>query len=276
MKSLDRPERGWGEMVAPHAHHYFHQPDHIAVQYPPGTGAALALYPEGRAVHGMCRTVIGLCVGAGILTLIVSAVTRAWAGAGGGVFALDLALKILGDLGGLSFSIHVVLAPLLGGFILLFLSLILRSAAGCFRISAALAFLAGIALGFAILVRLPVLFLLPGISLLLFGTTRRTCINTGLIAFCLGFAFGGVFPLLWHQHEVAGAWYLATYGSDDNSSPSLAVLEQNFLFYLWGGPGSQYNWALWVSFIGFVGLTITTHRSSCTSRAGCARSWQPP
>ena len=156
----------------------------------------------------------------------------------------------------------MVLAPLLGGFILLFLSLILRSAAGCFRISAALAFLAGIAFGFAILVRLPVLFLLPGISLLLFGTTRRTCINTGLIAFCLGFAFGGVFPLLWHQHEVAGAWYLATYGSDDNSSPSLAVLEQNSLFYLWGGPGSHYNWALWVSSIGFVGLTITTHRSA--------------
>jgi hypothetical protein len=61
---------------------------------------------------------------------------------------------------------------------------------------------------------------------------------------------------------VAGAWYLATYGSDDNSSPSLAVLEQNFLFYLWGGPGSQYNWTLWVSLVGFVGLTITTHRSA--------------
>ena len=53
MQSREVPVGLWEEMVAPHAHHYFPQAGSVGVQYPPGTGLILALFPEGQAVDGL-------------------------------------------------------------------------------------------------------------------------------------------------------------------------------------------------------------------------------
>ena len=135
------------------------------MQYPPGTGLFLALCPQGEAIHGLCRVVVVVFVLIRVLTLIVSAAIRAWAAAGGVIFALQFGLDILGGSGTISYSINAVLAPLLVAFTLVFLALVLRSATGHPRAPALLATLAGMAFGFAVLVRLPILFLLPGTAL---------------------------------------------------------------------------------------------------------------
>ena len=261
MLSHDVPAESWSEMVAPHAHHYFPRSNQVGVQYPPGTGLFLAMFPQGEAVHGMCRTVIVIFVGVGLLTLVVAGITRAWAAAGGVVFALQFGLEILGGLGAVSFSVNAVLAPLLIAFTLLFLSLILRFAADWPRMAAVVALLAGTSFGFAVLVRLPVLFLLPGAAILLLGATRRTFFNSALIGFGLGFALGGVLPLLHHQQQITGAWYLSTYGLDDSSPPSREVVEKNIEFYFKDGPGSKYNWPVRISLVGFLALAFVPSRA---------------
>src|SRR5262245_26962064 len=78
MQAENLPLPSWDEMVAPHAHHYFPHAGHVGVQYPPGTGMALALFPEGYAVHGLNKTVIGLLVGLGILMVVAAGVKQAW------------------------------------------------------------------------------------------------------------------------------------------------------------------------------------------------------
>src|ERR1051326_8355023 len=52
LQSQQIPASRWEEVVAPHAHHYFPKANSIGVQYPPGTGLALALFPQGEAVYG--------------------------------------------------------------------------------------------------------------------------------------------------------------------------------------------------------------------------------
>src|SRR2546430_17187483 len=50
MQSRKVPLGLWEEMVAPHAHHYFPQAGGVGVEYPPGTGFMLGVFPEGQAV----------------------------------------------------------------------------------------------------------------------------------------------------------------------------------------------------------------------------------
>jgi len=265
MKSSGIPSTAWGEMVAPHAHHYFPRSDQVAVQYPPGTGLSLALFPRGEAVHGLCGAVIGTFVLVGLASLVVAGVRRAWAAAGGVVFMLQVGLDILGGLGAISFSVNAVLVPLLIGLALAVGADALR-AVGRPRPAALAAFGAGLVLGFAMLVRLPVLFLIPGTALLMIGTSRRDAINSALLAFFLGFVLAGLVPLMAHQHDTTGSWRESTYGSDDSSPPSLGPLDRNFAFYFRGGAGAQYNWALPVTLAGFLALVLGTHSHASAIR----------
>src|SRR5262245_31416184 len=47
----------WEEVVAPHAHHYNPISNYVGVQYPPGTGLVLAMFPQGEAVYRLNRIV---------------------------------------------------------------------------------------------------------------------------------------------------------------------------------------------------------------------------
>ena len=73
MKSRKIPLGKWEEIVAPHAHHYFPGSDRVGVQYPPGTGLLLAIFPQGQALHRLDRLVIVIFLATGLLVLAVAA-----------------------------------------------------------------------------------------------------------------------------------------------------------------------------------------------------------
>jgi hypothetical protein len=259
MQSHNEPLPAWDAFIAPHAHHYFPRAGRVGVQYPPGTGLVLALFPEGIAVHRLNRFVVALFLVVGLGILVLAARNQSWAAAGGVIFALQLGLEILGWVGDSSYSINVILAPLLLSFLLLYLALVLRLGAERASAAACVAFLSGACFGFAMLVRLPLLFLLPGALWLLYETTHW--INRSIIAFLLGWMLCGVLPLLLHQQQVAGAWYLSTYDDKDGALPNLTVVPTNLLYYFVRGDGDRYNGALVISLIGFVGVATLTSKA---------------
>jgi hypothetical protein len=103
----------WDEMVAPLAYHYFPRANHLGVQYPPGAGLMLALFPEGRALHSLNRMVIAVFVAAGLLLLIVAAAKRVPFAAGFIILTMTLALEMLAKLDNASFSMNALMVPLL-------------------------------------------------------------------------------------------------------------------------------------------------------------------
>src|SRR6185295_10246666 len=88
MKSRNVPTRYWDDLVAPLCYHYSPRADHLGVQYPPGAGWMLAMFPEGRALHQMNRLVIASFVMTGLAMLVLGAITRSWLFAGPTVLAL--------------------------------------------------------------------------------------------------------------------------------------------------------------------------------------------
>src|SRR6266850_3684123 len=58
MKSRAVPVSHWDDLVAPLCYHYSPRADHIGVQYPPGAGLMLAIFPQGEALHSLDRVVI--------------------------------------------------------------------------------------------------------------------------------------------------------------------------------------------------------------------------
>jgi hypothetical protein len=254
MRSSNLPLASWDELVAPHAHHYFPKAGRVGVQYPPGTGIALALFPEGEAVQGLNRTVIWLLLLVGIAALILAGARRSWISAGFVTLAVVLGLGIVGRIGDRSFSINAMLAPLLLSALCLCAALGLRSREERWRPAWCVSLLGGCVLGFAILIRLPVMFLVPGFLALLWPESWRPHMRLPIFAFGLGMLLSGILPLLAHQYGITGAWYLPTYNRSDTAPPSLEPLRANLAYYLGTGPGSQDNWVLVVLFVGFVGL----------------------
>jgi hypothetical protein len=275
MQSQHVPLALWDEMVAPHAHHHFPRAGSVGVQYPPGTGFMLALFPEGQAVDGLNRTTIVLFLVTGILLLILAGVRQAWVSAGFVALALHLGLTILGKIGTDSFSINAALAPLLLAFVCVFAALALRAWRGNVRAAWFVALLGGLLLGFAILIRLPVVFLVPGVLITLWPQSWRPTIRDPLIAFGLGVVLSGMLPLLAHQYHLTGAWYLSTYGRDDSALPSLEPLWSNLAYYFGGGRGSRYNWALLALLIGLGGFITSRrrHKQTCLTLSWTRLIW---
>jgi len=261
MLSRNVPQGLWSEMVAPHAHHYFPRAGRVGVQYPPGVGLVLSAFPQGRAVARLNKTVVGLFLSFGIGSLILAGKWRAWISAGFLILAACLGLEIIGRIDSLSYSINAVLGPLLLALVLVFVSM--RSAENV-RLSWISAFFAGLCWGFAILIRLPVALLLPGVFLLLWPQSWAISFRNKIIPLAAGVMITGIVPLLCFQHAVAGAWYLATYGPDDNSAPSLVALSGNIRYYLGFGPGGTYNWSLAWCAIGLAGFIVHNYKRELT------------
>lgn len=246
------PLSAWGEIVAPHAHHYFPPVDAVGVQYPPGTGLMLALFPEGRAVHGLSRFVVLVFTVLGLGLLAAAAAWRAWWSAGLVVLALHFGLATLARLGIASFSFNALLLPLALAVLLscvatggLFGKKAQRGLVVCATVS-------GLLFGLTFLIRLPVLFLLPGFLLLYLPPFSRDAIQRGA-AFVAGLCVSGVAPLLWYQQRMVGAWYLSTYSAIDNAPPGWEFWTSNREFYFGGGPGSLDNWGLYAAVPGVIG-----------------------
>jgi hypothetical protein len=263
----------WEEVVAPHAHHYFPQSGYVGVQYPPGTGLVLAMFPQGEAIYRLNRIVITIFVLAAIAGLALAQVRGAWAATGLIVLALTLGLLVLGRLGALSFSMNAVLVPILFTCVFSLLALRFKNTS---RDGLALlcALVAGMSLGFATMIRLPSFLLSAGFLVLLWPGFRNFRIKSLPVAFALGVTLTGVIPVVINQHNVAGAWYLSTYATVDSAPPTLERLGPNLSYFLGNGPASVDNWALVAGFIGFVGFLLLYMRRDSEQVNGLGLSWK--
>lgn len=266
MQSQQIPVPLWDEMVAPLAHHYFPVADHVAVQYSPGAGLLLALFPEGRALHGLNRFVIAILLAAGLIVLVIAAIKRLPVAAGFFILAVTLGLEILARMDNASFSINALLAPLLLSALCLAGAWAVQSKyPRTFLLSWFLVFLAGLWFGFAMLARLPVILLLPGLWLLLWPATWRSVLKSAWLPFGAGIFLTGLLPLMVHQSRVAGAWYLPTYAHENTEPHSLARVWPNLSYYL-ASNASAEHWVLPVIFLGCFGLFFWSSRESATER----------
>jgi len=258
----------WEEVVAPHAHHYFSQSGYVGVQYPPGTGLILAMFPQGEAVYRLNRIVVIFFIVVGAATLILAAWKRAWVSVGLVVLALNLGLMVLARLGALTFSMNAVLVPILLMCLLSLLALRFE-ATDRHRLALLSALLAGVSLGFATLIRLPSFLLAPGIFILLWPGFRNFSVKSLPVALALGATVVGVIPVVINQHFVAGAWYLSTYASVDAAPPTFGSVRDNLSYFLGNGPASLDNWTLLSGVAGLAGfLVIYLRRGSNLDRLG--------
>lgn len=272
LQSKQLPPQLWNNLVGPHAYHYFPKAGHVGVQYPPGTPIALALFPEGQAVYRLNLAVIAILVAAGVVALLGAAIRGAWVTAGLVILAIHVAFEMLTRLGSLSFSINVVMVPLLLATFLSLAALWLNKN-GNTRLAWATAFGVGLCLGFAVLVRAPALFFLPAFLVLLWPNTNWRRSLTGLpAAMCLAVVLGGFIPLFVHQQLTAGAWYVSTYSpSVQPNLPTLEIVRHNFKYYFGSGYQTEDNWSLVYLLLGFVGWVLynyASRRSAFSTRLG--------
>jgi len=270
MRSRNVPLPLWEEVVAPHAHHYFAESNCVGVQYPPGTGLTLAMFPEGKAVYGLNRTVVLVLLLTGICALAIAAWKQAWASAGLVVLAIHVGFTILARVGAVSFSINSVLVPILLSTLLALVALRLRGGNRP-RLALLGGFGAGLLLGFATLVRLPTVFMTPGFLILLWPKSWRVAVRSLPAVFVLGVVLAGIIPTLVYQKVIAGAWYLPTYGRIDATLPTLDRVKHNFIYYFSSGFATEDNWALVYALVGFVGFAILMRqigRSEISNRLG--------
>jgi hypothetical protein len=255
------PDDLWDELVAPLCHRYFPRTDRIGGQYPPGTGILLAFFPEGRALHGLDRVVIIILVGAGLALLLVAAVRQAWLSAGFLVFSLTVGLEMLARIDNASFSINAMFVPIVLSSLCLCMvfALLADSVKASYWASLAAA-MAGLFFGFAILVRLQMAFLLPGLIALLWPASLRRWYKSGLAGFLLGVFLVGVPTIAIIQSRLAGAWYLPTYGAGNTDAPALKTFWPNLRFYFQQSKPSQFNWVLLVMAVAYLGLFIWSRR----------------
>lgn len=263
----------WEEVVAPHAHHYFPQSGYVGVQYPPGTGLVLAMFPQGEAVYRLNRIVVFVFIFVGVAALAIAAWKRAWASIGLVVLALSLGLMVLARLGALSFSMNAVLVPIVLTCVFSLLALRFRTGERD-RLALVCALLAGVSLGFATMIRLPSFLLSAGFLVLLWPGLRNFRIKNLPVAFALGATITGVVPVVINQKNVAGAWYLSTYATVDAAPPTLERLGPNLSYFLGDGPASLDNWALVAAFAGLAGFLMLYRRRDSGNFNGLGLSWK--
>lgn len=267
LKASDIPRSRWEEVVAPHAHHYFPAADAVGPQYPPGTALVLSSFPQGVAVRRLNALDIGILLVIGLVVIAIAAWKRRWLAAGFVAVATACGLDIIAGIGIASFSINAMIIPLV-------LAVLCASAASwCTNRGARLALgaAAGACLGAAVLIRLPIIFVAPGLLILLLPRSVRDlrplrAVLEPSLWFVVGVIVCGVLPVLFHQNAVSGAWYHSTYGTNDSAPPSVRHVPANVLFYL-GQPGLEglASWQVLTFAIAWL-IAVRTFRSSINRR----------
>lgn len=238
LKKRDLPVAEWGHAVAPHAYRYIEKSDKVSLQYPPGTGLLLALFPQGYGVFGLTlATIIAILGGAIVL------IKRAWKRRDEvSIIATTViaasALVTLERIGFRSFSINAIVLPLL-----------LATWAAARRD----ALVAGALTGFCMFIRVPAVFVAPGIAWLACRNRRD------LFRFGVGVGVTGVLPLAIYNWIYAGAPWAPTYGSSDTAGPTLSVLTKSIPYYLGIELGAKLNWVLILA--GLAGWKYSEKRS---------------
>jgi hypothetical protein len=229
----------WGEMVAPHGHHYFPGSGEVGPQYPPGTGWTLSWFPRIGGIR-ILNELIVLGIAAVTFVLLAFCARRDLP-----LSCLMIAVIAYGflfviqwiDLA--SFSINATLLPLFLGSILAWLSLVgPRGVQGLF-----LGIMSGIVFGFVVQDRVISFLLLPTLALIFLP--RRLEIA---MAFILGAVVSGIFPVLWHDKLITGSWFGSTYNTNDRAQ-SLASVWTNAIYYYQHAHDTSVYFALWTFFL---------------------------
>lgn len=260
MKQENLAVSRWEEVVAPHGHHYFPVSGYVGVQYPPGTGLVLSMFPQGEAVYRLNRIVVFVFGLIGIAVLAVAVWKRAWVSIGLAILALNLGLLVLARISTSTFSINAVMPPILLTCLFSLVALRLK-VAGRDKLALASSLVAGLSLGLAVLIRLPSFLLLPGFFILLWPGFDRLRTKALPVALVAGVVVIGIIPVLINQEDVAGAWYLPTYASVDAAPPTFETLINNLHYFLLSGPATVDNWALLFALLGFCGFLILYSKS---------------
>ena len=241
-KAKGLPPDRWGSLCGPWTYNYQPRNGKVVVQYPPGTGLLLSLFPEGQAVKDLnTLDALGLLLVGG-WGLIRAFRLRACVSAGFVAIVIHLALDTLRGIHLDSFSINALMVPLALSIVLLFFGP--KKGEG-FRWA-----VSGGLFGFCFLCRIPVLFLLPGMVLAAWAVGQKK----GAAWFVAGWILFGAVPILVHQQRATGAWYASTYGGGDTVPPNLGAMLGNIRYYLLVGGGSRYNWELLLLLAGCGGL----------------------
>jgi hypothetical protein len=229
-KSFEVPLPLWDYGVAPHAHHYEPRTDRVILQYPPGTGFLIALFPEGcgaRWTYVCCSLGILLCLSVitvNARTVIVPALMTL------------LGFTILYLLYWFRFdrSIPPTALACVGAAYLTVAASVPSSDRRQLSLIAALGFLFGLSVNF----RLPNLLLAGGPALVMSG---QALISRSRIALLRLLVFScavvtGLFPVLVANRINAGSPFATTYGSNDTSAPVLGwdAVHEALTFYFVG------------------------------------------
>lgn len=214
-KSSGLPVNVWQEAAAPHCHHYKPHVDRIVLQYPPGTGFVLSLFPEGQQSRTAARLVV-LAILAGMLAAMVRIYAAAVA-----LLALYLSAACFSVLGwfGSSMSIPSSIALAFALAYLLAAKLDFSDLTKGWRWHAA----AGLLLGIATTIRIPNLFLIAGFAACYGVAWLRRPSLLGLLGPA---AFGaalvaGLLPVLAANAINAGSPWATTYSAVDAARPML-------------------------------------------------------
>lgn len=180
------------------------------LQYPPGTGLLLSIFPEGRQVFWLYATVTVLVAVAALTAIMLAkSVAMAWLVGIPGLAAIYLMINP----GKSSFSIGpTMLICAAAGFLI---ARMFQGQNAQSRLLAAIA--SGLLLGLSVNLRLANLFLAAGCSIWLLIDFLRA--RDGR-SFVKGLAFGssyvlGIMPVLYAQWINAGSPFATTYGGGD-------------------------------------------------------------
>ncbi|MCP3371509.1 hypothetical protein [Bradyrhizobium cajani] len=191
------------------------------MQYPPGTGLVLALFPQGHQVVPLYVSVNLIVCGFALLAIFYA--RSIWSALGAGVFgALAVYMMINPAKASYSIAPTMALCAVVGYLTALWL---IRA-----KHNVWLLLLIGLLLGLSVNLRLPNLFLVAGYVLFLgVAFLRSRTVTTFVQGLVFGLAFiVGMIPTLVANAINAGSPFVTTYSSDDAKALDidLAVLTQ--------------------------------------------------
>lgn len=219
----------WRWWLGPLVTHYFPDTRRQGIQYPPGTGFVLSLFPEGRAVACVDLLTAALLCGLTLFRVLRLARRGRWASAGPLCLCALLGLDLLRRAGDTSYSIQVSL------LLAICLAAAWRDKGKGGAVSG---WIFGALSGLLVLVRIANLFVLPGLFLALSRERRR------LGEALLGAAVFGALPLFLFQKSLTGHFLGVTYSADDKRWAPLHSALAHLNYYLGSGGGAVYNWVL--------------------------------
>lgn len=230
LKEKGIPSHEWQHAVAPYAHRYIERANKVSLQYPPGTGLVLSLFPEGRAVFTWTLlSILVLLLSSTVFLLSLIRRGEVEPKSVACTILAAVALVVLERIGHRSYSINALVLPLL---------------AATFLAARKLPLAAGLAIGFCTVVRIPVVLIAPGLAWLSCRTRRDW------FTFSLGFLASGVIPLALYNQVYGGAAWATPYGGGDTELPTFRALGNTVPYYLGLGPGSKLNWTLVLAALG--------------------------